>query len=158
MPAGFLHKRSRRANRRGSAYILVLGITTMLVVFGIGGAMIGRVTVEEGRLQEELIKARLAADVSLDVMHKRLDGATAWRGVVSDDTWSSSQTIADADVRFKYVDEFDGNLGNDNTQPFRVYAKAQVGDAVRVYSVEFVPDASNNLTRRPRSFRQEPAD
>ncbi|MFN3166848.1 MAG: hypothetical protein ACE37H_07270 [Phycisphaeraceae bacterium] len=148
----------RRASQRGTAYLLVLGITTMLVVFGITSAMIGRVTVEQAALNEDLAIARLAAEVGIDIMHKRIEGDTAWRGTTSNGDWSGSQPIADAKVYFKFVDEFDGNLANDNTQPFRLYAKAEVGDAVRVYSVEFVPDASNNLTRRPRSFRQEPAD
>lgn len=152
------HHAARPAARRGTVYILVLGITTMLVVFGIAGAMIARVTVEQGQLQEELTKAKLAAEVALDVRHKQIDGQNAWRGSVGDNTWSKNNNIADAKVYFKYVDEYDGTIANDNTQPFRLYAKAEVGQAVRVYSVEFVPDDTAKLTRRPRTFRQEPAD
>ena len=151
-------RRRPRAAQRGSVYVLVLGITTMLVVFGITGAMIARVTVEQARLQESLTKVRMAAEVGIDVKHKRLNGTTSWRSSVGNNNWSSSEAIADAKVYYKYVDEFDGSLSNDNTQPFRMYCKAEKGDAVRVYSVEFVSDSAGNLTRRPRTMRQEAAD
>ena len=151
-------RRVRHAAHRGTAYILVLGITTMLVVFGIAGAMVSRVTVQQCKLQQDLTRARLAAEVALDVAHKRIDGSTSWRSTVGNGTWSGCENLADAKVYLKYVDEYDGTIAGDNTQPFRLYAKALINNAVRVYSVEFVPDETGHLTRRPRSMRQEAAE
>ena len=93
---------SRHAAQRGTAYVLVLGVTTLFVVFGVAGAMVSRVTVQRAALNEELAIARLAAEVGLDVMHKRMDGETDWRDTATEEGWSSDESLADARVSFRY--------------------------------------------------------
>lgn len=156
---GAAPSRGRGAARRGSAYLLVLGITTMLVVMGISGVLLGRVAVEESDLQQDQAIARLAAQVALDVTHKQLDlSGDTWRATTDDDQWQSARAYAGATIRVKFVDEIDGELDNDNTQPFRVYTQAQSGDAVRLYSVELIPLEGGGYKRNARTLRQETLD
>lgn len=146
--------------RRGTAYVLVLGITAMLVVMGISAAMLSRVTLEKNKLDENQAAVRLAAEVALDVTHKQLtliDAAT-WRAAATNDQWESRQTYADAAISVKFVDEIDGNLSNNTTDRFRLYTRAVRGDAVRIYSVEFVPDGEGGYDRLARTFRQDTLD
>jgi len=159
------HRKMRR--QRGTVYVLVLAITSMLVVVGIAGSMLARSQVKQSVLQHNQSSARLAALSMLDITHKQLDGETSWRSVVADDTWDAGTAFGSLDggttfdqvtVQIKFVDELDGRIAGDDTQPFRVYARATAGDAVRIYSVELVPDASNNLTRIAHSMRQETDD
>ncbi|MBX2852743.1 MAG: hypothetical protein KTR15_13485 [Phycisphaeraceae bacterium] len=147
--------RRRNGRQRGSAYILVLGITTMLVVMGIGSSLLSRVMLEQSNLEEDVVSVRLAAVSALDVMHKRIDGDTGWRSKFSHDTWGGTEAYGDAEVQFKFVDEADENLADDATQLFRVYARATIGHAVRVYSVELKPDGSGGYTRDARTLRRE---
>lgn len=146
------------ARQRGTAYILVLGITAMFVVIGIGGTLLGRIALQQSELEDDIAAAGLIAEAALDVMHKRIDGSTTWRSLVANNTWSGPETIGTAQVQFKFVDEIDANLSGNTNQPFRLYAKATVGRAVRVYSVEFCPDSSGGYRRNGRTFRRDAAN
>lgn len=149
-----------RARRRqsGTVYVLVLGIVSLLVVLGLAGAMLARGTIERSTLEQDQAKARLLALSYLDVRHSQIDGYSLWRSFASENAYDSAYTLGDGQVQSMYVDEIDGDLANDSAQRFRIYIKATVGQAVRVYSQEFIPDDSNNLYRNPKSLRQEPAN
>lgn len=146
--------------QRGTVYVLVLGITTLLVAMGVAGAMLARVANERSNLEQDQAKARLLALSMFDIRHGQIDGYTLWRAFVTNDTWDGWQTLGDGQVRSKYLDEVDGDIKNwgGEDQPFRLYVEAQVGDAVRVYSQEFIVGDSNVLIRNPKSLRQEQAD
>lgn len=147
--------RRSRLRRRGSAYILVLGITAMLVVMGIGSTLLSRVMLEQSGLEEDIAAAGLAAGAALDVVHKRIDGTTAWRSLVTNNTWSGVETYGQAQIQAKFVDEYDSDLSNDTSDSFRLYAKAVVGNAVRVYSIELKPDGSGGYTRDAKTLRRD---
>lgn len=157
MPRGSTNLR-RHTARRGTVYILVLAVTGLLVVLGVSGAMLSRVTVERSKLEQDQSEVRLAAESALDVTHKRINGTTAWRDSVVDDTWSAGELLGGTLVAVKYVDEIDGRIAGDPSQPFRLYARAATRGAVRIYSVEFIPDEAGNLRRNARTFQQETVD
>ena len=148
----------RRAGQRGTIYVLVLGITTLLVAMGLAGSMLARISVERTNLGEDQAKARLLAVSYLDYCHSRIDGYTLWRGTVSQNVWDTPEAFADGSAERMYIDEIDGDITNDNDQPFRLYVRVTVGNAVRAYSQEFIPGESDKLIRDPKSLRQESAD
>lgn len=148
----------RRAKQRGTAYVLVLGITTLLVVMGLTSALIARGTLQRIELETDQAKARLLGITFMDYCHSRIDGSAFFRMLVTSGEWRSAETFGDGAAQHMYVDEIDGDINNDNAQPFRLYVMVTVGDAVRIYSQEFVPDESNNLRRDPKTFRQETVD
>lgn len=147
-----------QANQRGTAYVLVLGVTTLLVVMGLAGVMLARGNVARSTLEQEQAKARLLAISYLDIRHGQIDGLTIWRWSVTNGAWDAQYALGDGVVQSMYIDEIDGDLANDDTQSFRLYVKATVGNAVRVYSQDFIPGESNIISRDPKSLRQESAD
>ncbi|MFK7789183.1 MAG: hypothetical protein AB8C95_06805 [Phycisphaeraceae bacterium] len=155
MPIKRLASRDQHRRQQGSAYVLVLGIVMMLVVLGIGSTLLSRVFLEQNQLGDDAVDAKFAAVSALDVMHKRIDGGNGWRSLVTNDTWTGGETYAQATVQYKFVDELDENLSNDATQPFRLYAKASVGNAVQVFSIEFSPDDTGGYRPDAKTIRRE---
>ncbi len=147
------------ARQRGTIYVLVLGVVSLLVVLGVAGAMSARVTVQRGKLEQEQLRARLLAESYLDLIHKRINGTTLWRNLHINNTWSNPAEIIDGcRLQYKFVDEQDANLSNNTAQPFRLYAKASIGNAVRVLSIELMPDGSGGNTRNLTTLRREAAN
>lgn len=142
--------------RRGTVYVLVLGVVAMLVVFGVAGAMLARNVNERGVLQEDQARAQILAESYLDLIHARLDGGTTWRSATQNDTWSSpAEALAGGELQYKLVDELDGSLSDGNTHPVRLYARASVGGAVRVYSIELSCPDGTTLNRESATFRRD---
>lgn len=147
-------KKLNRANRRGTAYLLVLAITSMLVVLGFAANQIAANQIDREQLETDQANARLAASSSLDHVHKLLDGQTAWRGYINSGYWYLLRTEDDTTVYLAVIDQVDGDLSNNNAQPFLVYCMAVVNNSRRVYSVEFYSDAAGNLTMNHAKFKQ----
>lgn len=147
---------TRNARRRGTVFVLVLGVVAILVVFGVAGAMLARNVNERGVLKEDQARAQVLAESYLDLIHARLDGGTTWRSVTQNDTWSSpAEALAGGVMQYKLVDELDGSLSNGDTHPVRLYARASVGGAVRVYSIELTCPNSSTLHRESATFRRD---
>lgn len=140
--------------RRGTALILVLGITTLLVTLGIAATQIARGQLERNALEQDQAAARLAAQSTQDLIQKALDGQTTWRSTAVSGDWNTFATLDGVQLYYAYVDEVDGDLGNDTTQPFVLYSLAVSGDSKRCYRVELVPDSANNLRRNEPTFEQ----
>jgi Tfp pilus assembly protein PilX len=150
------HKPTRRRARRGTVYILVLGVVAMLTVFGVGGAMLARNVNQQGVLQENQVRARLLAESYLDLVHARLNSTTSWRSTTSHNAWSNpAESLAGGLVQYKLVDELDGSLSDDATDPVRLYARAEVGGAVRVFSIELTCHDGTTLSPQWPTFRQD---
>ena len=158
MPDHTPPQRRRHAKRRGTAYVLVLSITSLLVMLGLTASQLVRTEISNNSRLEDQAAVQLSAMSALDIMHKRLDGETAWRSSTAHDAWDTGEKIDGVLVQFKFIDETDGNLSSDNTHRFRLYAMATRNDARRLYSVELMPDASFNLRRNPTTLRRETVD
>ena len=155
MPLGRKLYRCTHARRRGTAYVLVLGITSLLVTLGLAAIELSSIERERYELAQDQATARYAAFTGLDLLHKSLEGNSTWRDSASDDTWGIVYVEGDLTLSYKFVDEEDGMIAGDYTQPFRLYTRASIGHSNRLYSVVYTPDASNNLTRDLSTFRQE---
>jgi len=138
---------ARRGCRRGSIYLATLGTAVIVTIIGLSALLVARVHRATAAAVEDATRARIAADCAVDVMIFRLAGQSDWRDVLENDVWTSEEIAGDATVSYKLVDEIDGDLSNDDTQPVRLYAKARVGRAVRICSVLLnPPDWDNILT------------
>lgn len=149
-----LMRRHHTRRRRGTAYVLALSITSMLIVLGITATQIARGAIEENELEHDQAEARTAALYAQDYIHKFLDGNTSWRANAPNANWSYFAQLHDVTMFYAYVDQIDGDITNDPTQPFMLYTLAVKGESRRVYRVEVVPDADGNLTRNLDKFEQ----
>ena len=136
-------------HRRGSAYIAVLGTAMIITIIGLSSLLITRVQQRAAAGSHDLVKARFQGESTVDLAQFWIAEDPNWRTSLKNDVWSGVRTIDEADISYKLVDEVDGDLANDDTQPVRVYSKAVVGNATRIYSMELAPDqtlaAANQL-------------
>ena len=147
-------KRINNHRRRGTAYVLALAITTMLITLGIAATQIARGAMQENTLEQDQATAALVAQFSQDYMHKLLSDKADWRDTAPNSSWRLFAIFDDTAVWFAYIDQIDGDIKNDATQPFMLYTMAIKGDTRRVYRVEIVPDSDGNLTRNLDKFEQ----
>ena len=113
----------------------VLGMSMIVTVIGVSALLANRVELRIARQEEDTALAAASAPSLIEVALLRLDGDSDWRTTYTSGDWTSNETVSGVTYSFKLVDEKDGNLANDVSQPVRLYAKATVGDAVRTYSV-----------------------
>lgn len=147
-------RQQQRRRSRGTALVLVLGVTTLLVTLGITAIQIARGTLKQNALEKDEAEARIAAKYTLDYVHKMLDGDTTWRVDAMDGSWSLFTQIDDTLIFYSYIDEIDGDISNDPAQPFMLYTVAITDHSKRVYRVELIPDADGNLRRNDSKFEQ----
>ncbi|MEM9021079.1 MAG: hypothetical protein AAGC44_10985 [Planctomycetota bacterium] len=126
-----------RTRRRGSVYVFVLGVTALLVVFGVSGVLLARSVADRNTLLDDQASATLLAQSHLEIVHARFSGGASWRSAHQHNTWSSQpETLGPGEVTYKFNDNLDGSLSDSTTDPVRLYTRAQVGEAVRVFSIE----------------------
>ena len=136
-----------RRRQRGTAYVLVLAITSLLITLGIAATQLARGEIQKGELETEQAEARYSALSAIDIVHARFEGTTAWRSSYVSGTWYALDSFDGSDLYIVLFDQTDNNLADANTDPFLLYVAAINGDTRRFFSVQFTSDDSGNLTR-----------
>ena len=131
--------------RRGSLYIAVLGVATFVAVVGLSALAAVRIQQRVASLNEAAAQADFYAQSATDLTMFWIAADANWRTTYANDTWTTERSDGPVRFNFKLVDELDGNLANDPTQPVRLYGRATAGDAVRMYSVQLQPRTITNL-------------
>lgn len=127
--------RRHPCRQRGTVYLLVLSITAMLVATAVTAVIVGRIDLKGQTLEEDQTQARVLARTGLDLVRVSLNQDADWRTRQKPDTWVGPATVGAGSVRYKLLDDGDGDLLDDPADAVRVYVEATVGDAVRIYSV-----------------------
>ena len=139
----------RRHTRRGVAYILVLSIALIVTTIGVSTLLLARTQQRAVRMAEQAAKADCSAQSLADLTVFRLNNNPNWRTTYSNNVWTTNEIVGEATFRLKLVDETDGDLADDANDPVRLYAKATVGEAVRIYSARLAPVTPTNLLSNP---------
>lgn len=148
--------RQRKASKRerGTAYVLVLAITTLLVTLGLAATQLAQGQIEQGESEQDVAKARLAAQYTQDYIHKLRTGDTTWRDGLLTSRWYYFTNLDGVDIWHAYVDQIDGDLADDYSEPFVLYTLARSGSAYRSYIAEYSADEDGNLTLNVSTLRQ----
>lgn len=125
----------RCVRRRGSAYVLVLAVTSLVGLIGLTALTAARLQHRGSQDRGDAVAAQHLADAALQLVHARLTANANWRTATPHDTWSTPEALGNGTVSFRLVDEADGDLTRGDG-PVRVFTRATVGDAVRLVSVE----------------------
>jgi hypothetical protein len=128
-----LPRRFRRL--RGSTYLLVLSVATLMTGIGLSALLALRVERRTTDLTSAIAQARTEASSFLAVALLRIQNDPFWRTTYKNNIWEPNETVNETLFTLKLVDEEDSDLGNDPNQPVRLYTKATVDEAVRIYSV-----------------------
>lgn len=123
----------------------MLSTALLIAIIGISAMLAARVEHRALVDTEAAVKADFGAQSLMDLGLYWITADSNWRTTYTADTWTSPLVTDSMTLRFKLVDEIDGNLANDPTQPVRLYAKAVVGRAVRMESVLCQPASGWNL-------------
>jgi hypothetical protein len=128
--------------RRGSVYVFVLSTALLVTCIGLSSLLAVRVERRTAAVTQAAVQARFGAASFLEVVVLRIAQNPTWRSSYTHNVWTSDETVDGITYTFKFVDEQDGDLSDDAYQPARLYAKASVGEAVRIYSVLLATEGS----------------
>lgn len=133
------------AGRRGSVYVLVLGASLMVAAAGVAAVAVSRAGTRGAVLDRDWAEAGAAAGAGLELLVGQINATPAWRASLASGGTVGPVTIGRARVVMSVVDETDGNLADDPSQPVRLYASARVGGASRTQSVRASPASAVGL-------------
>ncbi len=148
--------RSRHGRKdRGSAYVFIVGAAMLLTVIGLGIVAISRLQVRAHGLSRDAEEASFTASSAVEHGLATVANNPAWRTAYASGAWVPSIALNRGTFTWKLVDEQDGNLANNPSQPARLYGKGVVGGASRVYSVLLEVGADSLAHVQPASWRTE---
>jgi hypothetical protein len=137
--------RVERGRRRGTIYVAVLSTALIVAIIGLAALLGARLLQWATSLTENAVRADIQAQTTIDRALLLLVNDANWRTRYAHDVWTAPQVLDGVTTSFKLVDELDGNLANAANQPVRLYGRAFVGDALRIYSVQLTPRVPRNL-------------
>jgi hypothetical protein len=125
--------------RRGGAFILVLSVTMIVTVIGLSSVIASRIRLHTTAREDLAVQTRYAAMSEIELALLRIRKDPGWRHTYQHDTWAPGGAVDGFEGSFKLVDEKDGNLKDDVTEPVRLYGRAARDGVVRIYSMALEP-------------------
>ena len=126
-------------NRRGSVYLLALGVSTLVTVIGLTALMTIRSNQRLARQSADRATAQTLALSAIEHALAAIDAAPEWRTMLQHDVEPGKIALGRGTFSWKLLDEIDGDLANDPTQPFKLQGIGRSGQAVQMYSVRVDP-------------------
>ncbi len=125
----------------GSIYVVVLGTSLLLTVIGLSALTLARVNARINGQAGDSVQAEVIAESGIEYMLSLIANDPNWRTTYQSGVATSERLFGSGGITLKLVDEADGNLANNNTDPVRVYSTGRVNRSVRVYSAVIGPVA-----------------
>ncbi len=138
------HPRPRSA-RRGSVYLLVLGMGTLLTVVGLAVAVTSRINGRNAAADRNLSEAATLGASAVDLAVATINSDSTWRKSRGSDAWNPSVSVGSGALTWKQKDEIDNDIANNPDQVVRVYGEATSGEAARRYSLLLKPKGTRAL-------------
>lgn len=147
---------SRAISReRGGVYLAVLGASMIISVLGVAGLYAVNLQARISVNSNNAMRAAIASESGIDYARLQMTLLPGWRTEIKHDSWTTPIPFDGGTLAFKVVDETDGSLTNNNTDPVRIHGKATFGKAVRIQSVQLLPDGSGIMRPVAGTWRQE---
>ena len=125
--------------RRGSVYILVLGITTLVATIGIGAALTSRTALERQNEAGTLLEADAAARSAIELALATLNNAPSKITSLPANELGLPTTIAGYVVAVSISDPDEGTVGNDPYERLSLVAMAERGSVRQYRSIIIEP-------------------
>jgi hypothetical protein len=127
-------------SRRGSIYLLALGVSTLVTVIGLTALMTIRANQRVARQTGARAAAQSLALSAVEHAITVLNDTPQWRTMLTHDVEAAKVALGQQGTfAWKLIDEFDGDLSNDASQPVRLQGIGRSGQAVQMYGVELQP-------------------
>jgi hypothetical protein len=135
------------SRRRGAAYVFVISLGMLLAAVCYGLLAVSRLNGRSYQQARDTREAEVLAESAVQRAAALLAKyPTTWRTTYTNNVETAQVAVGRGTVSFKLVDEVDGNLSNNTTDPVRVYGYGRVGTATKVYSVVLTPGVGKPYT------------
>jgi len=109
--------RSIRRHPRGSIYVLVLSISMLVAVIGMGALLSARVQTRICRSDVDFATARLCARAGLEVAMFKIQQDPTWRTDLGNGAWFSNVPLNQGSFSVSAADPITGNIAAPSTDP-----------------------------------------
>lgn len=137
-----IHARYRRP-RRGTAYVFVLGVGMLISAMVYGIVVSSQIASRAMPLRNDAAEAEVLSRAALEQASQIISTNALWRTVYTSGIESPRMALGRGTISFKLVDETDGLLNNNSTDPVRVYGYGRVGKATKICSVKVALSAGS---------------
>lgn len=128
-----------KRTRRGSAYVLVLGASMLIVTVGVSSVMIARQSASSAASKCDSLDARASALAGMTMALEAADRDTTWRAQYAESPICLESEIDGAAIRVAVADPSDGMLDDEWTDPIQLRATSTFGLGSRTYQAVFEP-------------------
>lgn len=132
----------RAPRRRGSAYVMVLGVSTVLVVIGLSAVTVSRVQTRQITQAGNWNDAQILAFSGVEHALAKLNADKNWRSTF--DGQNVQQSLGGGDITWNVSDSADGNLGDNPNDQATLNVTATAGGATYSLEVALTPGAGQS--------------
>lgn len=111
----------------------------MVAVVGIGAVALSRSAIRSTTAARDWSECGVAAQSAVECAIANMNADASWRSDLKSGKAYGPIAIGRARANITIIDEIDGDLANDQTQPARIYGVATIGGATRCYSALAAP-------------------
>jgi Tfp pilus assembly protein PilX len=124
-----------KRHHRGSIYVLVMSISMLVAVIGMGALMSARVQTRLSRNATDFATARLCARAGLEVALFRIQQDPTWRTDLGNGTWFSNVPLNQGTFSVSAADPITGNISAASNDPVVLTCTGTRGSAVYAMQV-----------------------
>lgn len=125
-----------RQHPRGSIYVLVLSMSLLVAVIGMGALYSARVQTRISRNDVDFATARLNARAGLEVAMFRIQQDSNWRADLGNGTWFSNVSLNQGTFTVSAADPITGNITTPSNDPVVLTSTGTKGNASYIMQVE----------------------
>ena len=115
------------ARRRGSSYIMIIGVSMILMVIGLSVATVARINTRNISADNDWAEAQTLAFSGAEHALTTLQATADWRTKFAGG--ETAVNMGRGTFRWSVVDEIDGSLDDDSGDPFTIIARGTVNGA-----------------------------
>lgn len=141
MPTLAPHLVRRLAARRGSIYVIVLGVSLLVTMIGLGGISANSAIARSINAGADSSLARWTAQSALELARQLIDADPLWRTNRSNGAWVTDSALGKATYSISVVNP-SGALNRTETDTVVVTAVGKFGTAVHTMEAQLVADSS----------------
>ena len=126
--------------RRGSTYMLILGLSLIVTVLALGAIAAVRARSRASLGMEGVAEARLYAHAAIEIGRLRIATNPAWRNLFPNGVWGANAPVGSGTYTLEGIDPGDGDLADDDADPVVLIGTGRKGPARQKMQVTLVPD------------------
>jgi len=132
---------SSQSRRRGTAYVIVLSTSMIVMTLGVSALLAVRAQVRSAATTDHAVEARLNANAGVDLaLYTLYSYNSAWRDAFTSGAWVEDYAIGHGTFSVTVVDPIDDDLADSHLDPIVIRSIGTRGEARAIVEVELRPD------------------